>query len=590
MKTSKTRALLLVALGAFICSLMSAAPAQAATLCVDPGGGGCYTTIQAAINAASSGDTILVSPGSYTENLNVGAGVTLLGAQANVDPNTPGARTNPALESTIVPLNPAIVSVNITAANATVNGFQVNAPTGSGQAILASAANDTVSYNIVDGFETIYDQRTDGFTAAHNRLHTNYVGVTVHTGNNTPATGVSVTDNVIVPGLAPVANSRAIYMSLTVNSQVTGNSGIGFIGAGLEGSGHTNLLVSGNTFNGNRKGISIFGTSTFITITGNTVNNNHSSPVGAGFGIDIKGQNLTITGNTITGNGDRGISISNNIGITQNVTVTGNTIAGNGGLGLRVDPLVLGPVGAAHNWWGCVLGPGQPGCDTVSGSATIIPWYTQVNGSTDSSDADITALTPDTGTLTPPFTPGVTSYTLAVPKTTSAVNFAVHADPGATWVIQGAGSIQPGDNPVTLKTTSADGTGTQTTSVLVRTIPDPKPQTPAGGCVTSGSTAKSIPAKGRKQLMKPSCKTNAGKTIGVRVNATLRGDVLYYRLYCKVSNTKERAVSKNSSGAYCKTGALYIKTYGYKLRLRITWAAPATGTYKAYKKVKTYTT
>ena len=83
-------------------------------------------------------------------------------------------------------------------------------------------------------------------------------------------------------------------------------------------------------------------------------------------------------------------------------------------------------------------------------------------------------------------------------------------------------------------------------------------------------TAKSIPRTGRKQLMKPGCKTNAGKTIGVRVNATLRGDVSYYRLYCKISNTKKRAVSKNSSGAYCKTGALYIQTYGYKLRLRIT--------------------
>lgn len=139
-------------------------------------------------------------------------------------------------------------------------------------------------------------------------------------------------------------------------------------------------------------------------------------------------------------------------------------------------------------------------------------------------------------------------------------------------------------------------TGATTPWGVTLTPPPPPPppvettQTAAGGCVTSGSTPKSIPRRGRKQLMKPGCKTNAGKTIGVRVSAALRGDARYYRLYCKVSNTKERAISKNSSGAYCKTGALYIRTYGYKLRLRITWAAPATGTYKAYKKVKTYTT
>ncbi len=51
---------------------------QAATIIVDPTAGkGNYTTIQAAITAASSGTTILIKPGTYTENLTLKAGVNL---------------------------------------------------------------------------------------------------------------------------------------------------------------------------------------------------------------------------------------------------------------------------------------------------------------------------------------------------------------------------------------------------------------------------------------------------------------------------------------------------------------------------------
>ena len=44
-------------------------------------GSGGFTTIQAAIDAASDGDTILVAAGTYDEDLNIHVGVTILGAQ-----------------------------------------------------------------------------------------------------------------------------------------------------------------------------------------------------------------------------------------------------------------------------------------------------------------------------------------------------------------------------------------------------------------------------------------------------------------------------------------------------------------------------
>lgn len=46
--------------------LICATSIWATTIVVDQNGGGQFTTIQAAINAASSGDTVKVWPGTYS--------------------------------------------------------------------------------------------------------------------------------------------------------------------------------------------------------------------------------------------------------------------------------------------------------------------------------------------------------------------------------------------------------------------------------------------------------------------------------------------------------------------------------------------
>ena len=47
----------------------------------------CYSTIQAAINASTNGDEIIVDAGTYGENLIINKQVTLLGANAAISPN-----------------------------------------------------------------------------------------------------------------------------------------------------------------------------------------------------------------------------------------------------------------------------------------------------------------------------------------------------------------------------------------------------------------------------------------------------------------------------------------------------------------------
>src|SRR6266404_5875185 len=94
MKLNKLKTMSAVAIAAALVTL-GAGAAQAATSCVNPGGtGGCYSSIQAAINAASPGDTITVAAGTYNESVTIDKTLNLLGAQAGIDARTRTPRAN----------------------------------------------------------------------------------------------------------------------------------------------------------------------------------------------------------------------------------------------------------------------------------------------------------------------------------------------------------------------------------------------------------------------------------------------------------------------------------------------------------------
>ena len=127
-------------------------PVRAADQCVAPSGaGGCQATIQTAVNAAGSGDTIRVVAGTYTENISINKGVILLGGfdDTSLTSRTPRSSiirgTGNGSVINISNSGPVIVEgFTITGGDATVNGG-----IGGGMAIFDSPV--TIRNNLIEG-------------------------------------------------------------------------------------------------------------------------------------------------------------------------------------------------------------------------------------------------------------------------------------------------------------------------------------------------------------------------------------------------------------------------------------------------------
>ncbi|HAM23001.1 MAG TPA: hypothetical protein DCQ04_12165, partial [Actinobacteria bacterium] len=117
--------------------------------------------------------------------------------------------------------------------------------------------------------------------------------------------------------------------------------------------------------------------------------------------------------------------------------------------------------------------------------------------------------------------------------------------------------------------------------------PSDQAQTPVNGCITEPA---SLPKRSTKKLLKAGCVTNAGQRVAVAATARLRGDLQYYKLYCKVGSKAKKPKLTDDGSAYCSKGTLRIRTYGKKLRISLTWSAPAVSDYQALEVKKTYKT
>lgn len=318
------------------------------TWTVDPSGPRNFNKIRTAIAGASSGDTIHVLPGTYTDATN--------GSPAKIDTTNltiMGWDTGAVAGPGVVNIDVAgfygsgsgnNVGFAIRADHTTMSGFTVtfNNPDGGIGIGLASydgshiASDCTISGNVVSGFRW---------------------GIQQYGSNYYPASGNEIVGNTLY-----------------------GNGyGIELFDAGIDGT-----LVAHNTAYGNTGGIAIvtahLGSITNVTVEGNRLYDNTGYAMlfhdlfGSGIGVL---DNIAITGNDMTNN-NMGVYVTASVPDASGISVNYNNIVNdtpnkwgvyNGATGTVLD--------ATHNWWGDVDGPGVGGATKVSGDVAYDPWLTE---------------------------------------------------------------------------------------------------------------------------------------------------------------------------------------------------------------------
>ena len=341
-----------------------------------------FTTIQAAINAASPGNVILVCAGTYPELpsgglLTVTKTLTLLGAQNTVDAR--GAR---GPESVIT----ATRGTSVSASNVIIDGFTVE----------NSIATAFTGYGIW------LNPGISGTQILNNIIQDNIVGIGL--ANSGVSQGLiqhNLIQNNNVPG---PASGTGIYTDQFVGGTVKDvlikeNAFKGNDDAGIDVSntnpagGVFGLDVSTNSFDMNGRGVLLFNTH-MSTIHDNSITN--STFVGsAAIRLFDNNSDLSVLNNDLMTGAGHAIRLSIGAGLplmsptpSKSVVIHENNIGVVGFTsfaldGLLVDPMShVGTVNAECNWWGSATGPTDPinnpsGMgEEVVGDADYKPWLT----------------------------------------------------------------------------------------------------------------------------------------------------------------------------------------------------------------------
>jgi parallel beta-helix repeat protein len=340
-------------------------------------------TIQHAVSVSSTGDTINVAAGTYSELVTVNKSVTLLGAQNGVD-----ARTRVGAESILDgALNLGKSLLYVTASDVVIDGFTVQ-----------NATNVNVF-----GFGILLAPSTTGNQVLNNIVQNNIVGLGLAGSNVTIQKNLFKNNNQPGP-----ANGQGVYTdqfvgggpvsSVFIDSNAfTGNGVAGFDVSDTDlANPDTKFTFSNNSFDSNGRGILLFDTQS-SSITNNTFTNTVPPTDGgrsAAIALDGGDVGIPIMNNTLQTGAAYGIRIINFLAASapnSNIPINQNNITGFATAGLFIDTVndpsngefqpaySPTPDDATCDWWGSASGPRNPGNpggtgDVVSGPATFSPW------------------------------------------------------------------------------------------------------------------------------------------------------------------------------------------------------------------------
>ncbi|KXH71021.1 MAG: hypothetical protein AM326_12095 [Candidatus Thorarchaeota archaeon SMTZ-45] len=237
--------------------------ADASLLYVGGTGGGNFTTIQAAIDFANSGDVIYVYNGTYFERVKINKSITIMGEDRN---------------ATIIDGGGSFDVVHITADWVNITGFTVRNSTYYAGIRLEFVQNCSISNNNLSdnkfGLHLSYSVNTtiiNNTISPNNQIgiYSQYSNRTLFTNNNISNNkyGFAIsysTHNIITKNMVKSNNVCGICVLYSNNYSVSNNS-ISFNTDGISFTTSINMTIKGNTITNNNFGIR------FLT---NTNNNN----------------------------------------------------------------------------------------------------------------------------------------------------------------------------------------------------------------------------------------------------------------------------------------------------------------------------
>jgi parallel beta-helix repeat protein len=313
-----------------------------------------FHTIQAAVNAANTGDTIKVAPGIYTESVTVSKAVTISGGL----PHLPGESGPSIIQSDTT-------AFTLSASSTTIKGFTITT---------ASAAGNGVAVGISTG------PTQSGDTIQNNIIQGEFVGVAL----NSPTTGTVLAS--AVSNNQFQNNGTAIASTLGLeNAKISGNtfSADATWSVAVNGTGASNVQIVNNQFTNDAPLLLVNADSSKIA------NNTITNPIADG--IDLFGgvTNTAVTGNTLSASPavfSDGIFAVSELSDAAN---TGNRFANNSiaGIGIGIELIVsTGSTISANN-----VSNESLGIDILGGDASITNNNANGSGIQTFADGAITA-------------------------------------------------------------------------------------------------------------------------------------------------------------------------------------------------------